>query len=278
MLGAPLRRVEDPRFLTGRGQYVADLVLPGMLHVAFLRSPPAHARLAGLDVSAARRLPGVAACVTGAELAGWVRPVRAPSRLSTYRPTDFPALATGKVRHAGEAVAAVAADSRYAAEDALEAIRVDYDPLPVVEDVEAALADGGPLVHEAAGSNVLLSRAFSRGDVEAAFRDAALVVGGRFRFHRHAGVAMENRACLADVRGGALTLWSSTQVPGILRDALAELLGLGTHRVRVVAPDVGGGFGLKTSLYPEEVAVCALALRLERPVKWVGDRREDLLA
>src|SRR3989449_9025984 len=141
------------------------------------------------------------------------------------------------------------------------------------------MAGDAPLVHEAAGSNVLLSRAFVRGDADAGMAGAAVVVGDRFRFHRHAGVTMENRACLADWNTGAgeLTLWSSTQVPGLLREALAELLDLPAHRLRVVAPDVGGGFGVKSVLYPEEVAVCALARLTGRPVKWVGDRREDLL-
>jgi aerobic carbon-monoxide dehydrogenase large subunit len=179
----------------------------------------------------------------------------------------------------GEAVAVVVADSRYAAEDALDLIAVEYAPLPVVADVERALEPSSPLVHEAATTNLLLSRTFSQGEPAAALAGAALVVRDRFRFHRHAGVAIENRACLAEHRPatGLLTLWTSTQIPGIVRDALAEILDLPAHRIRVVAPDVGGGFGVKTVLYPEEIAVCALALELGQPVKWVGDRREDLL-
>jgi carbon-monoxide dehydrogenase large subunit len=232
-----------------------------------------------VDVEAARRLPGVAAVWTAEDLRGRARPMRAPSRMATYRATDFPPLATGKVRHVGEAVAVVAAESRYAAEDALEAIAVEYEPLPVLADPEQAMAAGAPLVHEEAGTNVLLSRTFAQGDPDRAFAAAALVVGDRFRFHRHAGVAMENRACLGQPEpGGGLTLWSSTQVPGIVRDVLADLLGLPAARLRVVAPDVGGGFGIKTVLYPEEVVVAALALALGRPVRWTGDRREDLLA
>src|SRR5712691_4744007 len=279
LIGAPVRRVEDARFLTGRGRYVADMTLSRMLHVAFLRSPYAHARIVSIDTRRARELPGVAACVTGDELAPCARPIRAESRMAGYRATEFPALARGKVRFAGEAVAAVLAESRYAAEDALEAIDVRYETLPVIATPEAAMARDATLVHEAAGSNVLLSRAFVQGDAEAAIARAPVVVGGRFRFHRHAGVTLENRACLADWDAGAreLTLWSSTQVPGLLREALAELLDLPAHRLRVVAPDVGGGFGVKSALYPEEVAVCALARLAGRPVKWVRDRREDLL-
>lgn len=280
MIGVPVRRLEDPRLLTGRGRYVADLALPGMLHVAFLRSPHAHARLLAVDAGRARREPGVVACVSGDDLRGEARPIRATSRMPGYRATDFPALAVGKVRHAGEAVMAVVAESRYLAEDALDEIAARYEPLPAVVSAEAAMGEASALVHEEAGSNVLLSRAFAQGDVEAAFAGAALVLGDRFRFHRHAGVTLENRACLAEYQAGTeeLTLWSSTQVPGIVRDVLADALGMPGHRVRVVAPDVGGGFGVKSAVYPEEIAVCVLARRLGRPVKWVGDRREDLLS
>ena len=279
LIGAPVRRVEDARLLTGHGRFVADLVLPRMLHAAFLRSPHAHARIRDLDLSRARSAPGVAACLGADDLRPHSRPIRAESRMKGYRATDFPPLAVGKVRYAGEAVAVVVAESRYAAEDGVEQIDVRWEPLPVVAGVEAGAAEGSPLLHEEAGSNVLLSRAFVQGDADRALADAAVVVGDRFRFHRHAGVTMENRACLADwdAGGGLLTLWSSTQVPGLLRDALADLLDVPPHRVRVVAPDVGGGFGVKSALYPEELTVCALARRLGRPVKWVGDRREDLL-
>jgi aerobic carbon-monoxide dehydrogenase large subunit len=280
MIGARLPRREDARFLTGQGQYVADLSPPGALHAAFLRSPYAHAAITRINTGRARQAAGVAACVTGADLAGTVKPIVAPSRMRTYRPTEWPVLAGDKVRYAGEAVAVVVAESRYAAEDALDLIEVDYAALAVVAEVESAQVPSSPLVHDAATTNVLLSRTFSQGDAAGALADAAQVVRDRFRFHRHAGVALENRACLAEHRpaDGVLTLWTSTQVPGIVRDALAEVLELPTHRIRVVAPDVGGGFGIKTVLYPEEIAVCALARQLGRPVKWVGDRREDLLS
>jgi aerobic carbon-monoxide dehydrogenase large subunit len=278
LIGAPVPRVEDRRFLTGRGRYVADLVRPHLLHAAFLRSPHAHARVGRLDAARARARPEVAAAVTWADLRDVVRPMRAASRARGYVATDFPSLAAGTVRHAGEAVAVVAAESRYAAEDALDLIDVEYEPLPPIVDPLAARA-GGPLVHDGAGTNVLVHRRFEQGDIAAAFDSPAVVMAGRFRFHRHAAVAMENRACLADYDPGTgcLTLWSSTQVPGMVRDALAEILGLPGHRIRVVAPDVGGGFGVKSVLYPEEIDVCALARLLGRPVKWLGDRREDLL-
>jgi aerobic carbon-monoxide dehydrogenase large subunit len=278
LIGAPVKRVEDRRLLGGRGRYVADLVLPGMLHVAFLRSPHPHARILGIESAAARALPGVAAIVTAEDLREHARPIRAASRMAGYVATDMPPLASDKVRYCGEPIAAVVAESRYAAEDALERIVVEYDTLDPVTDARAAMAAGAPLLHDGAAGNVILSRQFNQGDVAAAFA-GAVVVGDRFRFHRHAAVAIENRACLAEWEpgAGALTLWSSTQVPGMLREKLAELLGVAAHRLRVVAPDVGGGFGMKSALYPEEVTVAALARLLGRPVKWIGDRREDLL-
>src|SRR5947208_3874004 len=277
MIGARIPRLEDHRFLTGRARYVADLDRPRLLHVAFLRSPHAHARIARVDARPALAQPGVVACWTAQDLRGRVKAMQAPSRMRSYRPTEWPALADGKVRYAGEAVAALVAESRYAAEDAADTIVVEYEPLGVASDPEAAMGADAALVHESAGSNVLLTRTFSQGDVAAAFRDAALVVGDRFRFHRHAGVTMESRACLADTERGTLTLWSSTQIPGILRDVLADLLTLPTASVRVVAPDVGGGFGVKGVVYPEELVVSALARALGRPVRWIGDRREDLM-
>jgi carbon-monoxide dehydrogenase large subunit len=279
LIGAAVPRVEDARLLSGQGRYVADLALPGMLHAAFVRSPHAHARIAAIDVSAARRAPGVIACLTGEELAGHARTMRAPSRMRNYRVTDFPALALGKVRHVGEAVAVVVATDRYLAEDAAELVAVKYEPLPTVADVDGALAEGAALLHDEAETNVILSRTFAQGDVNAALGGAAVVVSDRFRFHRHAGVAIENRACAArwETGDGSLTVWSSTQIPGIARDVLADLLGLPVHRVRVIAADVGGGFGIKTVLYPEEIVVAALARMLGAPVRWIGDRREDLL-
>jgi carbon-monoxide dehydrogenase large subunit len=279
LIGARVPRVEDARFLAGQGRYVADLARPGLLHVAFARSPHAHARLRRIDTTRARVLPGVIACMTGDEMATQIRPVRAESRMRGYRTTEYPALAHGKVRFVGEAVAVVVAENRYLAEDAAEAIDIDWDPLDAVYDPEMALLAGTPLVHEGAGSNGLVERTFSQGDADAALASARLVVGDRFRVNRHAAITIENRACLAEWEAGtqSLTLWSSTQVPGLVRDLLADLLGLPAHRVRVVAPDVGGGFGVKSALYPEEIVVSALARRLGRPVRWVGDRREDLL-
>jgi carbon-monoxide dehydrogenase large subunit len=198
--------------------------------------------------------------------------------MANYYATPILPLARGKVRYVGEPVVGVIAESRYQAEDALELINIDYEPLPVVIDAEMAVHDSAPLLHEEARTNVLLSREFKRGDVDAAINAVPVRVKGRFRMHRKTPVAMEPRACLAEYDAGrdALTLHSATQVPGIVRDALSAALDLPGHKIRVVAPDVGGGFGGKGSLYPEEIFVCAAARRLARPVKWTSDRMEDL--
>ncbi|WP_306296642.1 xanthine dehydrogenase family protein molybdopterin-binding subunit [Candidatus Entotheonella palauensis] len=282
LVGARVLRREDQRFLTGQGVYVDDYRPSGLLHAAFLRSPYAHARLGRIETANAQAMPGVVAVMTGADLARVAKPVRAKSRMSQYRETGFPPLALDKVRYVGEAVAVVVAESRYVAEDALEEIVVDYEPLAAVADAMAARASGEPetvLLHDEAESNVLLAREFSQGDAEAAMAQADVRVRDRFRFHRHAVVCMENRGCVAEFHlgSGELTLRSATQCPGLLRDALADLLDMPEHLVRVIAPDVGGGFGAKSSLYPEEITVCALARMLSRPVKWISDRREDLL-
>jgi carbon-monoxide dehydrogenase large subunit len=202
----------------------------------------------------------------------------ATSRMANYYATPILPLARGKVRYVGEPVVGVIAESRYQAEDAVELVSVDYEPLPVVIDAETAVGESAPLLHEDAGTNVLVSREFKRGDVDAAIEAAPVRVRGRFRMHRKTPVAMEPRACVAEYDAGrdALTLHSATQVPGIVRDALSAALDMPGHQIRVVAPDVGGGFGGKGSLYPEEIFVCAAARRLARPVKWTSDRMEDL--
>jgi aerobic carbon-monoxide dehydrogenase large subunit len=280
MIGARIKRSEDPRLLTGLGAFTDDRQVMRALHVAFRRSDQPHARIRAIDCTAARAAPGVVAVFTAEDLADLVKPLIATSRMANYHATPILPLARGKVRYVGEPVAGIVAESRYLAEDALELVVIDYEPLPVVVDSERAAHPGAPLLHEDAGTNVLVSREFKRGDPDAAFAPAPVRVGGRFRMHRKTPVALEARACLAEYEPGrdALTLHSSTQVPGIVRDALAAALDVPGHRIRVVAPDVGGGFGGKASLYPEEIFVCAAARRLARPVKWTSDRLEDLVA
>src|SRR5262249_9928857 len=247
------------------------------MHVAFRRSDQSHARIRTIDCDAARVAPGVVAVFTAEDLSE-VKPLIATSRMANYFATPIFPLANGKVRYVGEPIIGVVAESRYQAEDALELLRIDYEPLPVVIDAEEAIRDGAPLLHEEARSNVLVSREFKRGDVDAALKPAPVRVKGRFRMHRKTPGAMEPRACLAEYDAGrdALTLFSATQVPGIVRDALSAAFEMPGHKVRVVAADVGGGFGGKGSLYPEEIFVCAVARQLARPVKWTSDRIEDL--
>jgi CO/xanthine dehydrogenase Mo-binding subunit len=243
-----------------------------------LRSPHAHRPPARIDASAALALPGVVAVLTGEDIARAAKPVRAdqtPSvKTTSFRRWPWAGASRGRGDRDG------CAESRYVAEDAVEHIVVEFEPLPVVKNTDEALDPASPVLHEDAGTNLLVSREFARGDVDGALAGAALVVRERFRFHRHTPVCMENRGCLADYATGSqiLTLRSSAQCPGLVRDILTDLLSMPEHQIRVIANDVGGGFGAKASLYPEEIATCVMARRLGRPVKWIGDRREDLLS
>jgi carbon-monoxide dehydrogenase large subunit len=279
LFGTPVKRREDPRLLTGQGLFTDDVRLPGMLYAAFLRSPYAHARIR-VDATAARGQPGVVAVFTAQDLAGkvgniptaWLVPdadLRTPPR---------PALAGEVVRYVGEPVAMVVAESRGAAKDALEAIQVDYDPLPAVTDVEEAAAPGAPQLHvEAPGNLAFRWRAGSSPEeTEEAFRKAEVRVFLRLRNQRLIPSAMEPRAAVAQYQSATheLTVWSTTQNPHILRVLLSGCLGLAEHRVRIVAPDVGGGFGSKIPFYPEEALVAHASRVLGRPVKWTEERSE----
>ena len=281
ILGASVPRKEDLRLLTGRGRYVSDLELPKMLHAAFVRSPYAHAMVSGVDPTAALALPGVHTVVAGDDPKVIGVRITARSELPGYVETSQPVLAWPKVRFSGEAVAVVVAADRAIAADAAELVEVGYEPLPVVVDPLAASTGECPaVVHGAAPDNVYLRRRFEGGDVEAALAASHLVVERTYRTNRHAGVPIEGRAAVAswDAADRTLTLWSGTQIPHLARHALAVLLGVAERRIRVVAPDVGGGFGVKASLYPEEVALCLLTLRLGQPVKWVESRSEHMVA
>ena len=279
-VGQPVKRLEDGRLLRGQGRYVDDIRLPGTLHVAFVRSPHAHARVDGVDATSASRIAGVQAVIVGADLAD-VRAMRSDAMdVEACRTTEWPVLARDTVRYVGEAVAAVVATSRYAAEDGAKAVHVAYEPLPAVVGMDDALADGAPRVHADWDDNVLMRARGGGGDVAAAFASAPIVLRETFESEPITGVSLEARACLAavDPGTGTLTLWSSHQTPHVLRSLLAEHLGHPEHLTRVICPDMGGGFGIKTHLYPEDVIVARLALRLGRPVKWVQTRREDFLA
>jgi carbon-monoxide dehydrogenase large subunit len=280
LFGASVKRVEDPRLLRGEGRYLADLERPGMLHAAFLRSPHAHARIVGMNLEPARALAGVRLVLDGQAVAALAKPFRIPIRTEGYRPTDYPQLAVGKVRFVGEPVALVAADDPYLARDALELIEVEYKPLEAVHDPRQAIESGAPTLHEEAPGNVLFERRFTAGDVNEAFAGAAITVEVSIRNGRSTGLAMENRGVLAepDPDSGRLRVWSSTQVPFEVRHALATVLGIDETLLSVTAPDVGGGFGTKALVYPEEMVVPLAARLLGRPVRWVGDRLEDLQA
>jgi carbon-monoxide dehydrogenase large subunit len=286
-VGAIVRRREDPRLLTGRGRYVDDLRVPGCLHAAIVRSPHAHARIRAVRLDRARAHPGVVAGFAYEDLAGLLPPLPVagapPPALQArvgfrVKTADQLPLARGAVRYVGEAVAVLVATDRYAAEDALELVDVDYEPLPAVADVEAGLAPSAPVLHEGWGDNVAVAFEARIGDPERALAEAPVRVRARIRVPRYAGMPLEPRGVLAEpmARGEGLTVWASTQVPHWMQRTLGAALGLPAHRLRVVAPEVGGGFGTKCSIYAEDVLIPAVAWRLGRPVKWIETRREHL--
>ena len=275
-VGRARRRKEDTRLVTGRTRWTDNIQLPGMLYVAFLRSPMAHARITRVDVSAARRRPGVVAAFSGRDFADeqGSLPCAWPVTEDMVQP-DHPPMAVDTVRYVGEAVACVVATDRYRAADALEAIEVEYEPLPPVLDMNEALKPGSPKVHEA--GNKAFTWKFSNGDVEAAFRDAPVVIDRRYRQQRLIPSAMEPRAVVVDTDGETFTLYSATQIPHILRVMLALTTGIPEHRLRVIAPDVGGGFGSKLQVTAEEVLCLLICRRLGKPVKWTESRTEGNL-
>ncbi len=277
-VGQPVKRVEDPRLITGQSRYVDDVRLPGMLYMAFLRSIHAHARIKSLDLQAVRRAPGVVLVLTAADLKDQVGDVPVVGRLAEMKiPRHYP-LAFDKVCYVGEPIAAVVATDRYLARDAVDLIGVDYEPLEAVVDPEKAIEEGAPRVHEEFPNNIVFVWRLSGGDIERAFRDADLVVKQRMVNQRVIPMAMEPRAVVAEyLAGSELTLWTSTQIPHLARTEIARMLGLPEHTVRVIAPEVGGGFGSKLNVYAEEAVVAYAAMKLGRPVKWTESRRENFL-
>jgi carbon-monoxide dehydrogenase large subunit len=275
-VGTPLKRKEDPRMITGRGNYTDDMALPGMLYAAFVRSDEAHARIT-VDASAAREHEGILAVFTGEDLdvaapmpMAWV-----PPGIEVNTPERWP-LARGEVNHVGDAIALVVGRSRAEVADALADVDVEYDPLPVVTDPEAALEPGSPLVHEALGTNRSHEWSLGGGDVDAGLAAADVVVERRVVNPRISGAPIEPRSAIADYRAGELTLWSSTQVPHFVRLFMAIVLGTSEDKVRVIAPDVGGGFGAKLQFCAEEVAVSWASRKLGRPIKWTETRADHM--
>jgi carbon-monoxide dehydrogenase large subunit len=287
-VGQRVQRVEDPTYLMGRGTYVDDLHLPGMLHAAFLRSPHPHARIRGIDTSRAVAVPGVVGVFTGSDLIADVQPMI--TSLAEYHGkssgeagrTEFRrrVLPVEKALFVGEAVAVAVARSRYEAEDACDLIDVDWEPLTGVGDMERALAADAPILHPDMGTNRFAHLDYDHGDVQSAFSAADRVFTKRFYAGRATGMTLEGRGVVAnlDPGTGELHVWSSTQVPYGVRSVVAACLGIPDGRIRVISPDVGGGFGSKGHLAVEEVLIPYLAKRLQRPIKWIEDRYENLAA
>lgn len=281
-VGRRALRIEDDKLLKGRGIFADDLHLAGLLHLTFVRSPHAHARIRAIRTERAAAVRGVVAVFTGHDLAARCKPIYVDVIFPSYKAPSRPVVAVDVVKFVGEAVAVVVAESRYVGEDAADLVEVDYEPLRAVVDVEAALDPAAGVVHPDLGDNVLFKGEFATDKFDAAFASGDLVLRERFRSTRVAGVPLEPRGCVAAVEPGrgTLTFWSSTQIPHMLRTAIADLVnvpGLSEAKIRVITPEVGGGFGTKAHVYPEELVTAALALELGRPVKYTQDRREELL-
>jgi carbon-monoxide dehydrogenase large subunit len=281
LVGLPVPRKEDARPITGQTRWTDNLTPPGLLYMAVLRSPMAHARIMRIDASAALESPGVVAAFTGADLAAEYGPLPTTWMVTPdlVVPDHLP-VATEDVHHVGDAVAVVVADSRYHAADALEAVEVEYEPLPAVVDMETALSEGAPLVHPDKGTNLAFSWSLQVGDYDGARQQADVVVSRRLVQQRVLPTAMEPRAVMAQPTPatGDFTLWTSTQVPHLVRSLLAPACHIPEQKLRVIAPDVGGGFGGKLNVYAEEAIALVVARRLGRPVKWVATRTEDYQA
>lgn len=276
-IGVPRKRSEDPQILMGQAKYVDDIVLPGTLEVAFLRSTHAHARLKTIDLDKARRHSGCIDIVIGQDY-----PITvvsdAPNARGSLTPVQMQFIAKDKVRYVGEIIAAVVADNRYMAEDIVDLIEVEYEALPAYNDCEEAMKHGATLIHDDLDSNVYYHESFTQGDIEGAFRDAAQVVREKVKSGRTSAAPMETRGVLANWGWDeTLTVWSSTQMPYPLRTYISNVLGIPEQLIRVIAPTVGGGFGQKAHFFPEEFIVPWLTRKLRRPVKWIEDRREHLI-
>lgn len=279
-IGRPLKRKEDPRLIQGLGHYVDDLRLPEMHHAMFVRSPYAHARIRSVDVSKAQSAPGVVLALTGKDVKGVIGAVPCAAVIPDMKQATRPVLAVDKVRFVGEAVALIVATDSYAARDAVDLVEVDYEPLTAVVNPEKAIANGSPILFDQYKDNIAFRWELEGGDLKKAFAEADAVVKARLINQRLIPVAMEGRGVVADFKIGEnqLTVWSSTQIPHLLRTQLAAMLGAPEHSVRVITPEVGGGFGSKLNVYPEEALVAHAAMRLGKPVKWIETRRENFQA
>lgn len=280
-VGTSVQRVEDPRHLRGRGQFVPDINLAGLLHVAFIRSAEANARITATDVEAALSIPGVVDVLTGAEFGAKFQPMVGDILHPDARHTERQIIAHDRVRFVGEIIGVVVAESRYIAEDGVDAVVVSYESEPAVSNANDALREDAPVLHAELGwqDNCMLRVEKSFGNVDEAFRNRN-TLKRTYRSGRTTAMALEPRGCIAqwDPRTDGVTLWSSTQIPHLVRTFVAKWIGIPETRLRVIAPDVGGGFGQKATIYPEEAIIAYVSKALERPVKWVSDRREDILS
>src|SRR5205085_11366971 len=283
-IGTPIKRREDPRLITGQATYVDDIKIPGMLYMVVLRSPYGHARINSINTEAARNHPGVKAVYTAADLKGAVGNVAIAvplGEIANGMGVHGP-LAEGKVRFYGDPVAVVIAEDRYVARDARDLIEVDYEPLPAIVDVEKAMQPGAPLLYEEFGTNVAFSMHPPTDEIDKVFAqtlaDGGVVVKQRMVNQRLAPNPIETRGVVAEYRKAnkSLTVWSSSQIPHLLRNILAALVGLPQHQVRVIVPEVGGGFGCKLNIYPEEMVAAFATMKLGYAVKWIEDRSENL--
>jgi len=285
--GAAVKRREDPRFLRGEGRFIDDVTVPGMLHAAFLRSPHAHARIVRISTAAAAAAPGVARVLTFQDLERWMKPLplfgavppglAAVVKFDIRQAPQWP-LCRDRARHVGEIVAMVVADSPERAEDAVDLLEVEWDLLPPVVDMMRAAEPGAPLIHPEWGSNVGIGFTHSIGDADRAFAQADATVAETFHIQRYVGMPLETRGVVAvwDRRDGTMTTWNSTQVSHFVQQGLTGALGVPPHKIRVIAPDLGGGFGTKASGYAEDALIPIAALALGRPVKWIESRREHM--
>ena len=274
-VGASVKRNEDRRYLNGQGEYLADIQIPGMAEVAFLRSPVAHGRIKSIEVPEAVR----GQVFFAADIA-FTKPIVAVSAAKGFKPSEYPALTSDKARFVGDLLAICIAPTRAEAEDIAQSCVIDFEELPAIWDIDVALKPEAPRVHESWSDNVYIETRIETGDLEAVRAKAEVTVRKSLRMGRHAGVSMEGRGVLAhyDRRLDELVVYSSTQFPHVIRTILAECLGISESKLRVIAPDVGGGFGPKNNFQPEELAIAALSMKLNRPLRWIEDRREHLIA
>ena len=274
-VGASVRRNEDRRLLDGGGAYLADLQVPGLAEIAFLRSPVAHGRIRAVEVPPRHR-----GSVFFATDIAFAKPIVAVGASAGFKYSEYPALASNKVRFVGDLIGICVAPTRAEAEDIAQSCSVDFEELPAIWDIDVALAAGATPIHDDWTDNIFAQTRIETGDLEAVRASAPVTVHKRLRMERHAGVSLECRGVLAhhERRLDELIVYSSTQFPHVIRTMLAQAVGLSETQLRVIAPDVGGGFGIKNNFNPEEIAVTALALKLGKPLRWIEDRREHLIA